>query len=93
MMELVVKSNFDQLRINDLIAKVAHVRIKDTMRVLIALQAVAEEYDFTIDELLHQTRSTGRPTALQAKECDRAYLWMYENKLLNRYMYEIEQFV
>jgi hypothetical protein len=91
-MELAVKTDFDQLRINDLIAKVAHVRIKDTVRVLLALQAVAEEYDFLFDELLEQPKSSDRPTPLQAKECDRAYRWMYENKRLNRYLYEIEQF-
>jgi hypothetical protein len=91
-MELVVKNGFEQLRINDLIAKVAHVRIKDAMRVMIALQAVAEEYDFAIDELLQKPRSTDRPTQVQAKECDRAYWWMYENNRLNRYLYEVEQF-
>ena len=91
-MELAVQNGFDQLRVNDLIAKVAHVRIKDAMRVMIALQAVAEEYDFSINELLDQPRSMDRPSTLQAKECDRAYWWMYENKRLNRYLYEIEQF-
>lgn len=92
-MELAVKNGFDQLRVNDLIAKVAHVRIKNAMRVMIAIQAVAEEYDFPINELLEQSRSTDRPTALQARVCDRAYSWMYENKRLNRYLYEIEQFI
>lgn len=91
-MELSVKCGFDQLRVNDLIAKVAHVRIKDTVRVLIALQAVAEEYDLSFEELLEQPKSSDRPTPLQAKECDRAYWWMYENERLNRYLCEIEQF-
>jgi hypothetical protein len=91
-MELVMRNAFDQLRINDLIAKVAHVRAKDTIRVLLALQAVAEEYDLSLEELVQQPHSVERPTPLQAKECDRAYWWMYENKRLNRYLYEIEQF-
>jgi len=33
------------LRIHDLIAKAAGVRLNDTLRVLVALRAVAEEYD------------------------------------------------
>lgn len=91
-MELAVMNDFDQLRINDLIAKVAHVRIKDTVRVLLALQAVAEEYDFDMEGLLRQPRVMDRPTASQAQECERAYWWMYENRRLNRYLYEIERF-
>ena len=91
-MDFALINDFEQLRMNDLIAKVAHVRIKDTMRVLLAVQAVAEEYDLEIEELLRQPRVIDRPTALQAQGCERAYWWMYENKRLNRYLYEIEQF-
>lgn len=53
-MELAILNSLDQLRINDLIAKIAHVRAKDTIRVLLALQAVSKEYDLSLDELVNR---------------------------------------
>lgn len=92
-MKMAICSNAAQLRLNDLIAKVAHVRIKDTLRVMVALRVVAEQYDLSVEEVLDLPYSAQKPTANQASECDRAYIGMYENHRLNKLLFKLEQFV
>lgn len=81
----------DDLRIHDLIAKAAGVRLKGTLRVLVALRAIAEEYDLTPRAILMLPYTADRPTVGQARQCDQAYVWMYDNAELARTLYELEQ--
>lgn len=90
-MTLAIQPHFGYLRMHDLIAKVAHTRLKDALRVLLALRAVAEEYDLSPESILAMTYSPERPTSAQARDCERAYWWMYDNKRLNALLCEIEQ--
>lgn len=92
-MSISIQNRFTQLRINDLIAKVAHVRIKDALRVLIALRAVSEEYELPISIILNMPYSADKPTPEQVRDCEHAYWWMYDNPHLNNLLSEIEQYV
>jgi len=76
---------------HDLIAKIAHTRLKDVLRVLVALRVVSEEYDLAPEAILAMSYSAAKPTAKQARDCERAYWWMYDNTRLNRLLFEIEQ--
>lgn len=89
--ESVGQKGNDDLRIHDLIAKAAGVRLKDTLRVLVALRAVAEEYDTESEAILMLPYTADRPTFGQARQCDQAYVWMYDNTELARTLYELEQ--
>jgi hypothetical protein len=88
---LEVQTEFSRLRVHDLIAKLAHTRLKDVLRVLVALRAVAEEYDLPLEAILAMPYSAVKPTPEQARDCERAYWWMYDNTRLNRLLFEIEQ--
>jgi len=88
---LPIERHFSQLRVHDLIAKVAHTRLKDVVRVLLALRTVAEEYDFSVESILAMPYSAAKPTADQAQACEHAYWWMHDNKRLNKFLFEIEQ--
>ncbi len=90
-MDLPVQHNFTQLRIHDLVAKVAHVRLKDSLRVLLALKAVAEEYDLAAEEILTLSYSPEKPTPMQARHCQIGYSWMYENPEIAKILCAIEQ--
>ena len=92
-MKMAICSNSARLRFNDLIAKVANVRINDTLRVMVALRAVAEQYELSVDEILDLPYSAQKPTADQARECDRAYVCMYENARPNKLFYKLKQFI
>ena len=81
----------NHLRMHDLIAKLAHTRLKDVLRVLVALRIVSEEYDLPPDAILAMAYSAAKPTPEQARDCERAYWWMYDNKRLNGLLFEIEQ--
>ena len=89
--DLVDNKRLNNLRIHDFIAKAAHVRIKDTLRVLIALRVVAEEYDLDPKTILGLRYSFDKPTPEQAKQCEIAYSWMYENEDIAKGLFEIEQ--
>ena len=90
-MDLPVQHNVTQLRIHDLIAKVAHVRLKDSLRVLLALEAVAEEYDLAVEDVLKLSYSSEKPTPMQARHCEIGYSWMYENADIAQILCAIEQ--
>ena len=76
-MSLELQTEFSRLRVHDLIAKLAHTRLKDVLRVLVALRAVAEEYDLPLEAILAMPYSAVKPTPEQARDCERAYWWMY----------------
>ncbi len=82
----------DDLRIHDLIAQAAGVRLKGTLRVLVAPRAaIAEEYDLKPGAILMLPYKADRPTIGQARQCDQAYVWLYDNADLARTLYELEQ--
>jgi hypothetical protein len=90
-MKLAYRDGLSDLRIHDLIAKTAHVRIKDALRILIALRAVCREYDFSTDSVLEMAFSEARPTPAEARQCEVAYSWMHENDEIAKDLYEIER--
>lgn len=61
------------LRINDLVAKTARVTLKDTVRVLLALDTVAEFLGTSTDDLLGLRFSVEKPDAEQAEKCNQAF--------------------
>lgn len=79
------------LRIHDLIAKTAHVRLSDSLRVLLALSAVARGCGLTENEILDIKYQTCRPSAEAARHCEEAYLWLYDDNEVAKILYEIEQ--
>lgn len=80
-------------RVNDLIAKTAGLRLKDSLRVLLALRIVAVEYDLDPAVVLTMPYSAQRPTSGQMRQCEAAYAWLYDNGDLSKSLYEIEQLV
>lgn len=81
------------LRVHDLIAKTADLRLKGTLRVLLALRVVVKEYDLDPAVILTMPYSAQRPTPDQMRQCEAAYAWMYDNDDLSKSLYEIEQLV
>lgn len=45
---------------------------------------MSEEYDSPIDDILTIPYSADKPTSDQARDCQRAYSWMYDNEHLNK---------
>jgi hypothetical protein len=86
-------NGFVQLRIHDLIAKAAHVHLKEALRVLISLRAVCIEYDMEPKTVLNIRYSPERPSAQQARQCELAYTWMHEGSDVAKSLFEIEQLV
>lgn len=64
------------LRVNDLVAKTARVTLKDTVRVMLALDTVAEFLGTSTDDLLGLVFSTDKPTPEQAEMCSKAFAEM-----------------
>lgn len=81
----------DALRIHDLVAKTAHVSLKNTLRVLLALRAVARSGDLTADEILDRPYQASRPSSEAAQHCKEAYLWLYDDQEVTKTLFEIEQ--
>lgn len=81
----------DELRIHDLIAKIAHVRLKDTLRVLLALKAIHIEYGLPVPQILEARASMDKPNSGQAAQCQKVYTWMYDNPEIQRILFGIEQ--
>lgn len=71
--------NLLHLRVHDLIAKMAGPRLKDALRVLLALRVVAEEYGLDPAVVLTMPYSAQQPTSGQMRQCEAAYAWMYDN--------------
>ena len=64
----------DGLCLDDLIAKTAKVSLKDTMRVLLAIQAVSNLYGCDVEDVLDQCLyELRRPTPEQIAACERAF--------------------
>ncbi len=79
------------LRIHDLIAKTAHVSLKNTVRVLLALRAVAKGSLLSADEILVAPYQTSRPSPEATQHCEEAYLWLYDDEEVAKTLFEIEQ--
>ena len=67
------KEHLHGLRINDLVAKIARVTIKDTTRVLLAFDAVVDFMDCPADDILEQDVSVERASPESSDACNRAY--------------------
>lgn len=73
------------LRVNDLVAKVAKVTLKDTTRVLKSLLLVSEFLDIDLKALLNEEYTVGRPSLVEAGKCNQAFdelleaVRMYDN--------------
>lgn len=61
------------LRVNDLVAKIAKVTLKDTTRVLLAFDAVVDFLETPADDLLATEFDTDRPTEEAADACGNAF--------------------
>lgn len=68
------KAHLCGLRINDLVAKVARVTLKDTTRVLMAFDAVVDFLELPTDQILEEDFSVERPIADESEKCALAYL-------------------
>lgn len=62
-----------EARLQDVIAKMARVTLKDTIRVLKALDLVAEFTNDDADFLLGHEMSSNKPTAGESASCVRAF--------------------
>lgn len=61
------------LRINDLVAKIARVTLKDTTRVLMALDAVVDFLDEPADDILAEEFEVSRPSLENSESCTVAH--------------------
>ena len=62
------------LRLNDLVAKIAGVTLKDTTRVMLSTILVAEFFDMEADAMLRgEEYSIDRPSLLEAGRCNQAF--------------------
>ena len=61
------------LRVHDLVAKTAHVTLKDTVRVMQSLQMVADYLGCSLHQLVAMTHDPLRPSQAQSTACERAY--------------------
>ncbi len=71
------------VRVPDLIAKVAKVTLKDTVRVLMALDTVTEFLDEQTDDLLSMAMSISKPNGGEASQCNAAYAELREFLIRN----------
>lgn len=86
-------SGFVDLRVQDLIARTAHVQLKEALRVLVALSAVCKEYDMEPGTVIGLRFSAETPTPRQAWQCETAYAWMHDSVDVAKALFEIEQLV
>lgn len=67
-------SHLEGVRINDLIAKIARVTLKDTTRVMLATQLVSEFLDTNTGSMLEEwTCTVTKPSARESVLCNAAY--------------------
>lgn len=69
-------TGIENLLIHDLIAKLAHVRLKDTMNVIHALKAVSTEMQVGLNLLVDLPYSIERPNLEQAEQCKAKFAMM-----------------
>jgi hypothetical protein len=77
-------AHLTQLRLNDLVAKVAKVTLKDTTRVLMSLELVSSFVGVEAGDILALDFDVTKPTADEANACTDAY------EELTAYVYEQE---
>lgn len=61
------------LRLNDLVAKIARVTLKDTTRVLLAADTVADFLGVSVDDILSNRFSVDRPTSEESVLCNKSF--------------------
>jgi hypothetical protein len=70
----------ENLRIADLIAKTARVTLKDTLRVLAALDAVSFGYDVSMETLIDRVNyEPSRPTPEQVAACEQEFFHLRQD--------------
>jgi hypothetical protein len=74
-----------------LIAKGAHVRLKDTLRVLLALRAGSNECEMAVESIIGGKYCALKATTKEAVQCRWDYTWMYESPEIGMLLFEIEQ--
>ena len=72
------KAHLQGLRINDLVAKVAKVTLKDTTRVLMALDVIVDFLELPTDEILGAEFVVTRPIGDEAEKCTLAFMELEE---------------
>ncbi len=72
-------TNTTNCRVADLVAKTARVSIKDTIRVLLAFDTVADFLNISTETLLEERMSRQKATKEQSVDCERAYAMMREH--------------
>ena len=77
------------LRVADLIATTARVTLKDTLRVLVALDAVAYAFDTDLGTMLDQCDyEPCRPTPEEIAACEQAFFDMRREDHMRAYLVE-----
>lgn len=78
------------LRMSDLIATTANVPPRQVLRVMLAVRAIAEEYDLEPAVILAMPYSTDMPSPKEARQSVVACNWLYKNDALAELLDEIE---
>lgn len=66
-------TDYPKLRVNDLVAKVAKVTLKDTTRVLLALDCVIDFLDVPAEDVLSAEFEVIKPSPENAEGCAMAF--------------------
>lgn len=69
-----VTDKYPDLRPADLVAKGAHVSSKQTIRVLLAAQAICRQLNIPFNQLVYQAEEATRPTPQNVTACEQAYV-------------------
>lgn len=80
-------------RLLDLIVRTAHVRRKDALRVIKALAVLSTEYQIGADDLLRVPMDASAPTLTQRRQCEAAYLGLYQSDEHSKLLFDIEQII
>ncbi len=63
----------EELRVHDLIAKTAHVTLKDTIRVMLAIKMLSEALGTPEAELLSRPFTASKPSEANSEACNETY--------------------
>lgn len=77
------------LRIHDLIAKTAHVTLKDTLRVILSMQVVAKHLNCTLEEIAELSFDLSKATPEQAESCTAEFNMLRKHLKESNREYEI----
>lgn len=78
------------LRLSDLIATTANVSPRQVLRVMLAVRAIAEEFDLEPAVILKMPHSTDMPSPDEARQSVVVCNWLHKNDALTELLDEIE---